>query len=563
MIDSFRDLWVSSNLAHGKVLYRDVRFLMGIFPPYLLALFFKIFGIHIHCLIYLDIVLSIVAGIFIYKIALLFLSEIFSTIVVLTFFAVCVFGNYTEYSIFNWIFPYNLSSLCFSLCMLCGLYLLLKYFKSNAKSDLTLMMCSLFFAFLCRPLMTLVPWIGFLLCGIVNSLKYNKKFHLFYFVFPFIAQALVYGLFIILTGSWPGFKESILDLLLFIVKGRFQFNQYSSGFHAPMANLYLMMRIFLIQSVLFFGLFILSNIFQKLSQIFSNFSSKIVFYCLLSVAGLAFSRLFMQFIIVTDFYRAIPLMLVIIIVKNVSCLLLKQKTSNRFLLLFALSILSLILLQRIILNINLCGYAFFLIPPGLIGYYIFWINTFPSFFGNFFRINKALIKYYRFSLFIFFIFSIYNLTSDYFWYYNEKTFKIIFPRGDMICYPEIKTSRIAEAIEYFYSKTPKQSKVVVLPEGIGINFLSERENPLRYESFLPYEIEMFGEENLINMIISHKIDYIVVLGRETSLYGPRFFGKDYGIKLFKWIENNFNIEKIIGCPPFSSPEFGIAIYHKK
>ena len=110
--------------------------------------------------------------------------------------------------------------------------------------------------------------------------------------------------------------------------------------------------------------------------------------------------------------------------------------------------------------------------------------------------------------------------------------------------------------------TPSGSSVVVFPQGVGLNFFSSRDNPLKYFGFFPLGMDPVLEKAIIKQLIDFRIDYIVIVNRDTSEYGRASFGIDYAKDIYSWIIANYRPVKIIGNYPFQSRAFGIAIFKK-
>jgi hypothetical protein len=103
---------------------------------------------------------------------------------------------------------------------------------------------------------------------------------------------------------------------------------------------------------------------------------------------------------------------------------------------------------------------------------------------------------------------------------------------------------------------------VVFPEGVMLNYLTRRRNPCPYVNFMPPELIIFGEDRILNSLHKAPPDYVILVDKDTSEYGYRFFGKNYGIKLFSWIQENYTAVETIGNEPFSGKGFGIVIAKK-
>jgi hypothetical protein len=105
--------------------------------------------------------------------------------------------------------------------------------------------------------------------------------------------------------------------------------------------------------------------------------------------------------------------------------------------------------------------------------------------------------------------------------------------------------------------------MVVFPEGIGINAVTQRSNPLRYYHFTPPALAYIGEERLISSFKNARIEYVLLVQRATDAYGPRAFGVDYAEKLNGWIKKHYKLIATFGPYPFTTPEFGTAIFRRK
>jgi hypothetical protein len=100
---------------------------------------------------------------------------------------------------------------------------------------------------------------------------------------------------------------------------------------------------------------------------------------------------------------------------------------------------------------------------------------------------------------------------------------------------------------------PPDATVVVLPEGVMLNWLSRRRNPTRYASFMPPEVMMFGEQRMLAALQAHPPDYVVLWHRLTFEYGVTMFGRDYGQSLMRFIRQHYTPvrEHCIGIEPLS------------
>ncbi len=126
---------------------------------------------------------------------------------------------------------------------------------------------------------------------------------------------------------------------------------------------------------------------------------------------------------------------------------------------------------------------------------------------------------------------------------NQKDVKISTERG------VIKTTRnngraLNKLITYL-EKTDKNSKIVVYPEGLCVNFLSSRESDSKFYSLIPLYVETFGEGVITKRLEITKPDYIVISDYDTSAYYYTKFGQDYATNIYDWIKNNYKLDTTI------------------
>lgn len=104
--------------------------------------------------------------------------------------------------------------------------------------------------------------------------------------------------------------------------------------------------------------------------------------------------------------------------------------------------------------------------------------------------------------------------------------------------------------------------VAVLPEGTMVNYLARRENPTGYLSFLP-GAALINESRVVDAFIADPPDFIILAHRDTSGYGPRFFGRDYGRDLFGFVYRNYEPVYRAGATPLRTDEFGMMILRRR
>jgi hypothetical protein len=101
------------------------------------------------------------------------------------------------------------------------------------------------------------------------------------------------------------------------------------------------------------------------------------------------------------------------------------------------------------------------------------------------------------------------------------------------------------------------------PEGIIINYLSRRRTPTPYVNFNPPDLLLFGEDRMIEALNDSPPDFVFLVHKDTSEFGEKFFGRDYGRNLNTWIGEHYVEESIpgldLGSEPFRDGRFGIRL----
>ncbi len=103
----------------------------------------------------------------------------------------------------------------------------------------------------------------------------------------------------------------------------------------------------------------------------------------------------------------------------------------------------------------------------------------------------------------------------------------------------------------------------VLPRGIMLNYLLRRPDPTKV-IFAFGDLLSFSEDDIINSYSKNPPDFIVYLHLDTNEHGFRFFGHDIGVKLYNWVNKNYNQVWQEGGTPFEAKtKFAATILQKK
>jgi len=122
---------------------------------------------------------------------------------------------------------------------------------------------------------------------------------------------------------------------------------------------------------------------------------------------------------------------------------------------------------------------------------------------------------------------------------------------------------LQRASEYVAQHVPADEPILVLPEGVMLNYLLRRESGTPYLNFMPPEIAFFGEDNMLRSFTRARPGAVVLIHKDTSEYGARFFGQDYGHDIAAWLRANYERARTFGAVPLAGEQFGIAVYTRR
>jgi hypothetical protein len=116
------------------------------------------------------------------------------------------------------------------------------------------------------------------------------------------------------------------------------------------------------------------------------------------------------------------------------------------------------------------------------------------------------------------------------------------------------------ALEEVHARTRPGQSLAVLPEGVMLNFLARRPTATPHFSFNPFELLIYGEEEMIRAFEAAPPAAIVLIHHDTSEHGARFLGRDYGVDLLAWITQHYVTARQIGDPPLQpGTRVGVAV----
>lgn len=225
--------------------------------------------------------------------------------------------------------------------------------------------------------------------------------------------------------------------------------------------------------------------------------------------------------------------------------------------LFAMSVFSFFMLLKIVLNVHIYHYGFALAMPATLLFLYLALDRLPakveSYFGSASVFAGAALAFVAVMTVLF------GMESAK--VYSFKDFSISEWPDEIKTFDRFATNGadVKQAIEYINGTLKPTDNFVALPEGAMLNYLTRRKNPTGFINFVPSEITMYGKEPMFEKLRAARPDYIVLVHKDTSEYGYRFFGRDYAQDILSWVESEYEPVQLIGEAPFKGKDFGILI----
>jgi hypothetical protein len=145
-------------------------------------------------------------------------------------------------------------------------------------------------------------------------------------------------------------------------------------------------------------------------------------------------------------------------------------------------------------------------------------------------------------------------------YFRQKTLMV--GRGANAFYADARGAFVNKALEQLRIRAEPGRTLAVLPEGAMINFLARRVNPSPHSLLMPVEVILYGENQIVAAFQARPADYVMLVHKDTSEFGARFFGRDYGWKIYAWLETNYHPIVVIGARPLQDDSFGMLLLQR-
>ena len=487
LIDFGREVYYPQEILNGKILYKDLFNIYGPLAYQFNAVLYKIFGIKLSTLYGAGIFTSLLTVSGIYLIAQKFLSKFLSFAI--GFFTIAI--GVTATSIFNFHFPYSWAVMYGLTAFLYSLYFLLKYWDEKNTKNLYLSSFLAGIAITCKYDFLLYALIVFAISAKEKNWKAIVSF--------FIAPILSFGALFIQGLKIDSLVNSLLTTSLMAKSKTLIYFYQNSGIYFNPKAIFTDFILFL-KTAIPFGA-ILSGIYL--------FNKKKYVAIFLSVIGWI---LFLLLFSIKFAFGFLPILLMLLFITE----LIKSKSENKY------DIKTIILALS---AIAVCAKVFWVMLLGSYGNYYVSISLVALFAILFKYLPKNLEKVA--GIYILAI-SLIIILSNSFALKHENN-KVSTPIGTMHTSKAYAKSS-NELIKYIDQNTKKDDKIVIFPEGMTINFLTQRSADDYYNSLLPLYTETFGEEKIINHYKKNLPEFVIFNNLDMKDYYFRFICQDYALE---------------------------------
>ena len=113
-----------------------------------------------------------------------------------------------------------------------------------------------------------------------------------------------------------------------------------------------------------------------------------------------------------------------------------------------------------------------------------------------------------------------------------------------------RVTLVQQSVAYLQQELRPDDTLAVVPEGVMLNFLTRHANPTPYISYMPPEMEIFGEARILAAWQHDPPDWVVLWPRNSEEYTDRPFGEASasGVGLLNWIQQHYDPVSTIVSP---------------
>ena len=523
LVDTGRELQLPERMLAGEVLYSDLRYYYGPLSPYVNMLLYRAFGVHLEVLAWAGIASAALMCLGLYRLSRVFLGPWPSAIIAASFVYLCAFAHLiVSPPIFNFALPYSYASTYGIVAATWSVYWLVLHVREKASATFFLSAACLALAAFTKMEILLAASAAhaMFLVSAGAEWRHSSKLHLSAYG---IAAALVVGVYVALFAQagpalWHDNLGSVLNPSIW------HFTMQGMGLDDVGVSV-----AFVALSAMGFGTLFLTT--RVLARIAAR-EGRLTRSCAL-VLGAGSATFFAYLLLFRGLFSALPFIgLGVFAVLAVLWWRQPERRTewNAHLVLWTFASACFL---RILLRCSPINYGFYLLPPGLVALGVLLFDYAPRHLGSA-GWPRRVVEAAGVGFFAGAALAALLVSSR---WYALHTEEIATRRGRLYTLPDGIQAPAVRAL----SVLPSETRVLALPEGAGLVFMSGL-RPLSDGNFSYRPEEFYGnydESRTLARWKSDPPDVVLLVKRQMPEYGYRGFGIDYAIKPFAWVLENY------------------------
>lgn len=604
LVDFGRELYVPWRIASGDALYRDVAWFDGPLSPYLNALWFKLFGVGLWTLVAGNLVIAgLIAGLM-YRLLLDLANRWAAATALLVFVLIFAFNQYDETGGFNYLCPHSHDIVHGLLLSLACIGCLRQHILRERAAWLLPAGILLGATWLTRPEIFLAA-LAAVVTAVIALNSAGRRIVvanlLALAIGAIVVPAVAFLLLLALVdaqaarqgvlGAWPhlfdaGFRSMPVhatrmgtDSITFNIMRMLTWLARYASVLAPAvavaiaqggkASAPLVGTVFVAATALFYwcaqgldlpwlaqllGLVAMAAVALARGRHATHVLAVTVFaVTAVLLTLLANARVWLEAT------RPLPLLLLVVIVVGVIQIRRKREDPDEqaklpsVVLRQTLAVFCLVLLARIILAPHIRHDGFAYAMPACLLLTAALLDWLPRWIGSF-RASTAVIRSVAMATILV---ATVHLVGESYFHYREKNVTVGTGADRFVADRRGAFVQVALAA---LSRTHPDDTVIAVPDGVMINYLARRASPGAHYRFMPHDMLRRGEQEVLEDLERDPPDFLVLVHRDTSEFGPQFFGRDYAIGAMRWISRSYRKAIHRGDRPLDGPGFGISVH---
>ncbi len=545
LVDFGHELYVPWQLSQGKALLRDIAWTTtGPLSPYLNAGLFFVFGPSLRVLTTFNLLLLALTTWLLFDLLRALFGRFAATAACVTFLSIFAFAQCTTSGNYNFVAPYSHGITHGLLLSFLSVWLMFRYLRSDRVALLA-------GAGLCLGLVSLTKPEIFIACAaaLTPALWLARRRGAAFLVAAATPPVIAFLLLLLSIPAGLAWRVTLAPWVFMVTSGApaSKFYLQGMGLDRPAANLALMARWVGVYAVLIPIAAIDSRVRLRAQAAAIAAAAVAVLTAVLLIAGVSPPTWL-------DVARPLPVIVLAAGLGYVAVLVRGKAERSRVALGLMLSVFSLVLLLKMLLNARVYHYGFALAMPATLLVVGWLTGSLPGWLQARFQ-SGALFRGVALGAIGALVASYVALSARSF---DEKTYAV--GSDPDIFLADNRGWFVNEILSHLEEAAPPDATLAVLPEGVMINYLSRHANPTPFLTFMADSAVFFGgDAPLLNALKATPPDLILLVQRDTSEHGARFFGKDYAQATMSWIAAHYAPTKLVGAPPFQGPDYGMLL----